>query len=649
LKKQLNLLYKFFSPILAGVFALLLSVPAQALEPVNPNATPETRALLNYLDSIYGKKIISGYNVYAHTPDDYGQTGIHAAIWGRDLTWMDAAKTVPHAMQHGYIPTIHWHWKYAGESYRPSERTTPVDMDNIHVPGTNAYNLAIADMDEIAAKLQVYADSGIPVLFRPLHEMGGGWFWWTDKENPDNSVKLWRMLYDYFTNTKGLNNLIWVYSAGEGVSKTVEFRESFWPGDEYVDISGVDIYHVDTDTSTGAYQRYWDTLSIAYPGKMLAMGEGDAIPHPDSMEAGSMPTWLWCMPWWGTPNGGRPLDKAIRNMRHDYVISLDEFPLFATPYRNVIPQVGILSPLDDGSGEYPENAPYFEAFAVDRDGSVEKVEYMVNDSVIGTVTSAPYNFTWNDAVSGSYNLTMRAIDDDGDTAVSNSVRINVGVVDIARGKTVTASSGDDANELVDGDLISGWNPDKSDTAWAYIDLEDIQTFEDVNLFFGWKIYPKALTIDVADANPEQESSWTTVFTLDESNESEFLPEWITYKQQFRIHLDSPASGRYVRLYATARAHNQTWGSYNINGIQIPVPIDNWEPITNVAQIQQPELNLNQEWQPQMHQMGILLNLQGKRTGRVIYDESGWQVLGRGVNPGVYILQSAGKMKLHVVD
>ena len=60
----------------------------------------------------------------------------------------------------------------------------------------------------------------------PLHEIDGGWFWWTDKKKPENTAALWRLMYDHFTRTRKLDNLIWVYSAGVGKGDA-EYRKRF--------------------------------------------------------------------------------------------------------------------------------------------------------------------------------------------------------------------------------------------------------------------------------------------------------------------------------------------------------------------------------------------------------------------------------------
>src|SRR5699024_12023865 len=78
-------------------------------------------------------------------------------------------------------------------------------------------------------------DAGVPVLWRPLHEFDGQWFWW-GKGGPKNFRRLWQLMYNRFTMHHGLNNLIWV------LGYSGEIENGWYPGDEYVDISGADTY-----------------------------------------------------------------------------------------------------------------------------------------------------------------------------------------------------------------------------------------------------------------------------------------------------------------------------------------------------------------------------------------------------------------------
>jgi beta-mannanase len=89
------------------------------------------------------------------------------------------------------------------------------------------------DLKGHADYLEQLAKARVPVLWRPLHEIEGGWFWWTDSEKPENTAALWRFMFDYFTKERKLHNLIWVYAAAlrcgkgqEGVTN-VEMRTTW--------------------------------------------------------------------------------------------------------------------------------------------------------------------------------------------------------------------------------------------------------------------------------------------------------------------------------------------------------------------------------------------------------------------------------------
>jgi mannan endo-1,4-beta-mannosidase len=98
------------------------------------------------------------------------------------------------------------------------------------------------ELDRIADGLQQLQTNGVVVLWRPFHEMNGDWFWW-DGKDPETFIKLWHQMFDYFTKTKGLNNLLWVYSPNHGTNTVV-----YYPGDRYVDLAGLDAYTDFVDT-----------------------------------------------------------------------------------------------------------------------------------------------------------------------------------------------------------------------------------------------------------------------------------------------------------------------------------------------------------------------------------------------------------------
>ena len=109
----------------------------------------------------------------------------------------------------------------------------------------------IQDLDAVAAIFKRFQDAGVPILWRGMHENGGGWFWYDDNETPENTAALWRFTYDYFTATKEINNLIWYYNAGQGLGDNWDYRKRFYPGNAYADFVDVNMYDSDHTVDTG--------------------------------------------------------------------------------------------------------------------------------------------------------------------------------------------------------------------------------------------------------------------------------------------------------------------------------------------------------------------------------------------------------------
>jgi len=253
------------------------------------------------------------------------------------------------------------------------------------------------------------------------------------------------------------------------------------------------------------------------------------------------------------------VDWARFTMRHDFIITLDELPVLGTA--DTVPHVGILQPLDDGSAWFDGSSPAIEAYAVDRGGSIKRVEFYAGQTLIGADDSAPYTIEWNGAAPGCYDITAVAIDNTHQSTTSNNVRIAVGLVDLALGKPTVASSGESAQKAVDGDYHSTWTSGKSDDEWIYVDLGKVQTIDRVNLLWGWKIHAQDYSIDVALEEPEKPASWTTVY-------SETDHAYITWEATYRVSF-AATPARYVRMHATKRAGRQTWGGYQLAAFEVP--------------------------------------------------------------------------------
>jgi len=281
--------------------------------PVNPNATPEARALLARLyQSVADGKIISGLHhnqlqmpAYMHDFDRIEEaSGQVPMIWGGDLAW-DARQVVEMATREyrrGHIVTIMWHVN------RPFDRTRFVDFKNqtqgpfteqqwkelTSSEPTEMKRMWTEQVDSIAQFLKVLQERNIPVLWRPYHEMNGEWFWWGDRRGEQGFAVLWKMLYDRMVNYHHLDNLLWVWNANaprNTPGDTAMAYRLYYPGNDYVDVLATDVYHRDWR------QSHHDELVTLGGGKLIALGELGSLPTPEQLKA--MNKFAWFMVWTG--------------------------------------------------------------------------------------------------------------------------------------------------------------------------------------------------------------------------------------------------------------------------------------------------------------------------------------------------------------
>ncbi|MFZ5830336.1 MAG: glycosyl hydrolase [Planctomycetota bacterium] len=346
--------------VIVGFAAIAISaLPLCAAEPADPQLIPEGRAVLDYLHSIYGKQCLAGQFQLDRAETIFKLCGKYPAIVSFDLapfTNFDGNRWSPEYQEvlqrhideakqwheRGGIVTLQWHWlnPLSDEGNVKAVRPDflPVDVGKVVTPGTPEHQAAIEDIRRHADYLEQLAKARVPVLFRPLHEIDGGWFWWSDTQRPENTAALWRMIFDEMVHRRGLHNLIWVYSAalktglkGKDVEQ-IDQRKRFYPGDQYVDISGIDIYVNSwfgwADFRESSYPKAFEIMRQVTPNKILALCECQGIPDPERMHREG-PRWLYCLPWTvDEKDGGKwnPADWIRRTYAHDLMITLDELP-----------------------------------------------------------------------------------------------------------------------------------------------------------------------------------------------------------------------------------------------------------------------------------------------------------------------------------
>jgi mannan endo-1,4-beta-mannosidase len=237
------------------VFAVMFpAVVGRALEPANPNTNAKARAILNYFQSLSNrsdKRVVSGQftnfgqgagrklldEVHEKTGHWPAMVGADYADFGKGgLSCKAANQLAMDYWNQGGLVTISAHLYNPAKPGGGGLRDKGVDLNTIITPGSEAYTRWMEELDTLAAGLKELKDAGVVVLWRPFHEMNGGWFWWGAKE-PATFIKVWRHMFDYFTKTKGLDNLLWVYAPNHGAN-----TDKYYAGDSYVDLVGLDAY-----------------------------------------------------------------------------------------------------------------------------------------------------------------------------------------------------------------------------------------------------------------------------------------------------------------------------------------------------------------------------------------------------------------------
>ncbi len=317
---------------------LLMGVPGTA-QPLlsglsDKDGTPETKALFSNLKKLTEKGWLFGhqddlaYGVnwrYEKERSDVKEAcGDYPALYGWDLGGLERENNdknidgVPFKKMRQYIKegykrggviTVSWHMDnpLTGGGSWDTTQGTVVSV----LPGGINHKLYKKWLDKAADFfLSLKGDSNelIPVLFRPLHELTGTWFWWGSNNcTPDDFKVLWRFTNYYLKTVKNCHNLIYVYNTG-GDFKTKDEYLMRYPGDEVVDVLSYDTYQYDDPKKNDWFVKNNNSLLAMIceigkeKNKLTALAETgyEAIPYAD---------------WWT-----ETLLKAIGSNRISYVL-----------------------------------------------------------------------------------------------------------------------------------------------------------------------------------------------------------------------------------------------------------------------------------------------------------------------------------------
>lgn len=307
-------------------------------------ANAAARGLMRLLVSQYGEKMLSGQyepeNAYVKQ-----LTGKTPAIYGADLIEYSpsrqafgskpkpSSEEIIQNVKAGQIVTLTWHWNapaglinanYTDKDGNKVEalwwsgfytKATHFDVEEaLSDPQAADYKLLLRDIDVIAEQLKKFQAAGVPVLWRPLHEASGGWFWWGAK-GPKPFKALWRLMFDRLTNHHQLHNLIWVFTGSPS-------EMDWYPGDDVVDVLGIDSYPTDRNDPLSST---WDECVARFGGrKLIALTEFKGVPDVAKMRRYGV-RWGYFVSWTGDVGTSSQNPAEVKRTYADSeVVSLDK-------------------------------------------------------------------------------------------------------------------------------------------------------------------------------------------------------------------------------------------------------------------------------------------------------------------------------------
>lgn len=524
--KRKNMKLKVFA---AAIALLLISVSTIQAQLVNPNATPEAMALKQFIDSVYGHKIISGqcddkYLNYIETVTG----GKAPAIMGYDFNGIcpsqggnnDADKAIRWVKDRKGIAQFQWHWispnadgDWSSGNFKLAEALADTT--------SQSYLNMIRDIDLASAALKKMQDSLVPVLWRPLHEAEGAWFWW-GMAGKDACISLYRLMYDRMVNHHGLNNLIWIWNS-YGTDKP-----NWYPGDDVVDIIAWDYpRYTGNNNSWSQYQQLF-----ANNGKPFGIGEDGRLTDPEILDE---QPWLYFLTWaYMIEDNNTP--EWINQVYNDpRVITLDDM----VPGPKAKPGFSrTLFDLDDNGSE---TTTLNGSSSYTNNGNITAYKWTLNGQIISQQAVFDYSFGI-----GIHSVTLTVTSSTGETGSGNVV-ITVRKPSLSLSKPVQVSStennfGNVAAHGVDGDASTRWSSQYADPQWFTIDLKN--TYHISQVIILWEVASaKDYKIQVSDDG----ISWNSI--ADKINMAAGArKDTIT---------NMNGTGRYIRMHGSQR--NTSYG------------------------------------------------------------------------------------------
>jgi mannan endo-1,4-beta-mannosidase len=255
------------------IFFLSLNATAsfsqKKIQLIDKKATKETKALFNNLFDLSKEHILFGHQhatQYGHgwygdadRSDVKSVTGSHPAVIGVDFSGLSGRpdsmiekektslrKSIADTYNRGGVTTVAWHFNnpVSNTNFYWNDSTAAAAVKNI-IPGgshNEKYKAILKTVADLANSIKGNDGKLVPVIFRPYHEFDGDWFWWGRAHSTIEEFKtLWRFTVSYLRDSLQVHNFIYAFSPDNRFFTEEQFLERY-PGDEWVDMVGVDNY-----------------------------------------------------------------------------------------------------------------------------------------------------------------------------------------------------------------------------------------------------------------------------------------------------------------------------------------------------------------------------------------------------------------------
>lgn len=274
---------------------------------INSDAANARKKVMEYLYSMQGQKTIVGIHnrepnsePSKQTDQAYAVTGQYPALWSGDFLFSSSDVSNRWNMiyeckkqwENGSIVQLMLHVTPPTQAEAGNwdggvvSKLTDEQWSSLIINGGELNKAWKKRLDTYAQYISYLKDNGVPVLFRPFHEMNQSMFWWAGRKGTNGTGALYRLTRDYLEKEKGLDNIIWVWDMQDLSYDWSEYN----PGNDYWDIFAVDIYNSDYFTE----YKYNQALSVA-GNKLIAIGECDKLPTAQQLK--EQPRWSFVMSW----------------------------------------------------------------------------------------------------------------------------------------------------------------------------------------------------------------------------------------------------------------------------------------------------------------------------------------------------------------